>query len=141
MALTAADPNAELLTKSEAAALLKVSPVTVSRWLKQGRLPAFRLGRRAIRIRRGDIERMLAPIHLDEQRSDPAAGRTAKTSGFSAIDHELLASITPLTEEEIKRGLAAMDSARELRQRMRADRGGRPLPSSWKLIRKEREKR
>jgi excisionase family DNA binding protein len=73
MALTAADPGAELLTKSDAAALLKVSPVTVSRWLKQDLLPAYRLGRRAIRIRRGDIERMLAPIHLNEQRADPAA--------------------------------------------------------------------
>ena len=59
MASASPEPAADLLTRAEAAKLLKVSPVTISRWLKQGRLPAYRLGPRAVRIRRADLEGLL----------------------------------------------------------------------------------
>ena len=49
--------------------------------------------------------------------------------------------IRPLTEDEIRRGLEAIKRAEELGQRILARRKGKPLPSSWKLIREERDKR
>ena len=47
---------------SDAAALLGVSRVTVWRWIRDGRLPASRLGHRTIRIRREDLDRLPAQI-------------------------------------------------------------------------------
>lgn len=49
------------LTVQEAARLLKVSTVTIKRWLKQGRLRAYHVGPRAIRIKQEDIEGMITP--------------------------------------------------------------------------------
>jgi excisionase family DNA binding protein len=45
----------ELLTVSETAAYLKVSTVTVRRYIKARRLPVVRLGR-SIRVRKEDVE-------------------------------------------------------------------------------------
>ena len=45
----------DLLTIAEAAKLLKVSTITVHRWLKGGRLPAHHLGPKTVRIRRIDL--------------------------------------------------------------------------------------
>ncbi|MDP9370239.1 MAG: helix-turn-helix domain-containing protein, partial [Chloroflexota bacterium] len=53
--------DGDLLTMAEAAEALKVSQVTVARWLKQGRLPSYRLGPRAVRIRRADLASALSP--------------------------------------------------------------------------------
>src|SRR5579884_383964 len=44
----------------QAAALLGVSRVSVSRWIRAGRLPVARLGHRTVRIKREDLERILA---------------------------------------------------------------------------------
>src|SRR5712691_8866958 len=46
----APDLGAELFTVAEAAKLLKVSTTTLHRWLKQGRLHAYRVGPRAVRV-------------------------------------------------------------------------------------------
>lgn len=138
MAQATADPD--LLTKAEAAELLGVSPATISRWLKEGRLPAYRLGPRAVRIRRADLDDLLRPAFGPEVAPEPVP--TARYEHDpSVIDHELIASIKPLTDDEVNEALDAMRSARELRERMLAARGGRPLPSSWPLIRQAREER
>lgn len=50
-------------------------------------------------------------------------------------------TIRPLTDAEVKRGMEAIERARELGKRVLARRKGKPLPSSWRLIRQEREKR
>ena len=49
--------------------------------------------------------------------------------------------IPRLTEEEAKRALAALERAREFRQRLFAKRGGVVFPESWPLIREAREER
>ncbi|GAC1448493.1 MAG: hypothetical protein PVSMB4_05710 [Ktedonobacterales bacterium] len=54
----------EFLTVHEAAKLLKVSPVTIKRWLKQGRLRAYHVGPRAVRIKQEDIEALLTPTPI-----------------------------------------------------------------------------
>ena len=56
-----AQHDTDLLTLREAAALLKLTPVTIKRWLKQGRLPAYRVGPRAIRIKHEDLQTILQP--------------------------------------------------------------------------------
>ncbi len=139
MALLSSDPETDLLTKAEAAKLLKVSPVTISRWLKQGRLPAYRLGPRAIRIRRADLDALLDPVVAEEEIPIPPSRPYRHDP--SVINHELVAALRPLTDEEIERGLAAMEAGTELQDRILARRGGRPLPPSWPLIRQAREER
>jgi excisionase family DNA binding protein len=51
----------ELLTVQETADLLKVSTVTVRRFIADGRLPAVKVGR-AVRIEKTDAERVAKPI-------------------------------------------------------------------------------
>ena len=51
----------DLLTIPEAAEILKVSTVTLSRWRRQGRLPTLKIGPRAVRIRRADLELVSQP--------------------------------------------------------------------------------
>jgi len=49
----------ETLSVAEAAELLKVSKSTLWRWIDRGDLPAYRVGRRRIRLKRTDIENRL----------------------------------------------------------------------------------
>ena len=49
--------SAELLTIGEAALRLKVNPQTLRRWIRQGLVPAFKIGRKEWRIREDDLER------------------------------------------------------------------------------------
>jgi excisionase family DNA binding protein len=51
----------ELLTVQETADLLKVSTVTVRRFIADGRLPAVKVGR-AVRVEKADVERVVTPI-------------------------------------------------------------------------------
>lgn len=48
-----------LLTKAEAAALLRVSLKTIDRWREAGVLRSVDLGVRSVRFRRDDIEALL----------------------------------------------------------------------------------
>ena len=62
---TASDASADSTVErgyynvSEAARVLGVSRITVSRWIRSGRLPAARLGHRTVRIRHEDLEQLL----------------------------------------------------------------------------------
>jgi excisionase family DNA binding protein len=126
----AMEANGELLTIRETAELLRVSEITVSRWVKQGRLPAMRVGPRAVRIRRHDIERVLEPV-------------TGATAAAELLPGEpgMREKARPSTDEEKRRRLAALDELSQLRQEIRVRRGGRSLPDSAPVIREEREKR
>ena len=53
-------PHPQLLTRQEAADVLGVSVGTVKRRIATGDLPAFRDGRRIVRVRRTDLERYIA---------------------------------------------------------------------------------
>lgn len=50
------------LTKTEAAEILGISERSLHRLIAAGDLPAYRLGRRAIRIRRDDLDRLFEPV-------------------------------------------------------------------------------
>jgi excisionase family DNA binding protein len=52
----------ELLTVAEAAERLRVTTRFIRMLIAEGRLPAMRLGRRSIRLRRDDVDDLLRPI-------------------------------------------------------------------------------
>jgi len=54
-------------TINEAAELLDVSRTTVWRWIREGRLPAYRAGSRTIRIRAEDLEQRVQLIEPARQ--------------------------------------------------------------------------
>ncbi|MBI2908030.1 MAG: helix-turn-helix domain-containing protein [Chloroflexi bacterium] len=116
------DVDLDLLTMAEAAKLLKVSAVTVQRWVKQGRLPAYQLGPRYLRIRRSDLAKMLVPTSKEGEEAMP-----------------IRRTMTPLTEDEIGQGWQAFKRSEALIDSILARRKGRPLPSSWRSIRQARE--
>jgi excisionase family DNA binding protein len=51
----------DLLTVQETARLLRVTPITIRRYIADGRLPALKVGK-AVRVERQAVERLLAPI-------------------------------------------------------------------------------
>ena len=122
--------DTELLTIAEAAKALKVSTVTIHRYLNQGRLTAYRVGPRAVRINRSELTRLLSPRKGKEV--------TAMTETLRAPSD--VAVSTP-TREEIERRRTAIAEAKALRAEMLKRRGGAALPSSWQLIRQAREER
>lgn len=114
----------DLLTLTEAATLLKVSVVTLRRWIKQGRLPAYHVGPRKVRINRSDLSKTFTPTNQEEVNVMPER-----------------IPIRPLTDAEVKEGLAAFKEADAVIEAIRERRGGQPLDSSVPLIRRARETR
>jgi excisionase family DNA binding protein len=51
--------HSKYMTAAEVAAELEVSTATITRWVRDGILPAKRFGTRIIRILRTDVERMI----------------------------------------------------------------------------------
>jgi excisionase family DNA binding protein len=118
----------------EAISRLKISRSTLWRWIRDGRLRAYRVGPRSIRIRQLDIERLLRPAH------PPRKEMTPMDVGERPI-YNSLADIPPLTDEEVRRGLEALERSGRLIEKMRQGRGGRPFSSSVEIIREMREER
>jgi excisionase family DNA binding protein len=97
----------QLLTVAEAALMLKVSPITVRRYIADGRLEAKRVGR-GIRVEQEALERLPAAVNPSNPRSrgaikgkptskdDPlwnivGIGRTAAASDVSVKKKKYLA--------------------------------------------------
>lgn len=72
----------DLLTVEETAKLLKVSQITIRRYISSGRLPAVRIGR-GVRIERDSIEDLLTPI---EPRIATPRSRVPKGQPFTMED-------------------------------------------------------
>ncbi len=116
------------LTVADAAARLRVSRPTVWRWIDSGRLPAFRVGARSIRIREEDIERVVEPVAPPQssakRRLEDQPGYWSHQQGDPNVDvDELLRRLDHHQEEILKR------------------RGGKPFESSVETIRQAREER
>jgi excisionase family DNA binding protein len=126
--------SGELLTVPEAAEVLKVSAVTVSRWLKQGRLPAYRVGPRAVRIRRADIDHILAPAVATANGTPESPYSTRATSGQPVPEPE---AAFPSRADR----LAVNDEAMALRSRILARRRGQVFASATDDLAKARQKR
>jgi excisionase family DNA binding protein len=128
--MPASDRTAELLTLAEAAKLLKVSPATLHRWLKDGRLRAYRVGPRAVRVARADLAKLLVPTTVPEEPGSNEA---------PPISPDL--TVPPLTEVEAAATLAALQAAQALTAALQRHHSGAPLPASWPVIRQAREER
>jgi excisionase family DNA binding protein len=110
---------------------MQVAVSTVRRWIRQGELPAYRVGQRRLVIRRDDLASLIQPIRPAEDRNGV---HTSDESG----------RIRPLTSEEQEQGLAAMWRAELLAAQIRERRGGELLSSSIEILdemRDEREQR
>ncbi len=77
MSTQATDPaeRRSFLTPQEVSDLLRVSVYTVRRWIKQGILPAYKVGR-GWRIQESDLDAWLGDNRLNAATGDEARGRT-----------------------------------------------------------------
>jgi excisionase family DNA binding protein len=130
----------EYLTVAEAAALLRVGPSTIWRWIKAGRLPAHRLGPRTVRIHRADVEAMeqpeavpapslVPPRSMTLEEAKASIGRRASPEELArrqAWVAELLSmerpSIAPLTTADLvqmgREGVTADDADEWIRKHL-----------------------
>ena len=118
----------EFLTVAEAATLLRVAPSTVRRWIREGDVPAHRIGRRRVGLRRADLAGLITPAR-------PAA----ETKGSAAVDEPVVDR--RLTSEEKQRAFEAMDRAQELAKRTFEERGGKLFAPAWITINEQRDER
>lgn len=118
----------ELVTVAEAAVLLRVAPSTIRRWIRQGDVPAYRVGARRVALRRGDLSALVTP-----------AGSTGAV--VVAPDGDERPSERRLTPEEQQRALAALERADRHSREILERRGGVPFPPSWEIIAEMRDER
>jgi excisionase family DNA binding protein len=118
----------EYLTVAEAATLLRVATSTIRRWIREGDVPAYRIGRRRVALKRDELTNLISP-----------ARPTAETKGNVAVDEPVVGR--RLTPEEKARALEAMDRLKELRKRTFEERGGKLFPPSWETINEMRDER
>jgi excisionase family DNA binding protein len=150
----------DLLTIPEAAELLKVSTVTISRWRRQGKLQAFKVGPRAVRIRRGDLLEIFAPYRgaeaTLEARSETTLTENAGGHAGGIDVHPIVAAdASPSASDPAAAGITGAPAARSpgvprrevinevaaLRATMLTRRGGMRLPTVLDDGRRVREKR
>ena len=130
--------EAEYLTVSEAAALLRVAPSTIRRWIRAGQISAYRLGPRRIALRRAELARLVSQVIPDRDGMEmPPAG--GAQNGAAQRQH---LGERRLTAEEVQRGLKALEDARRLNAEIMAERGNKPyMPSSAEVLYEMREDR
>jgi excisionase family DNA binding protein len=76
----------EYLTVAETAALLNVHKSTIWRWIESGSLPAYRVERRGVRLKKEDLERSITPVGQEKVEGRKERDRRCRsTSGRS--DH------------------------------------------------------
>lgn len=119
-------PDEEYLTVAEAASFFKVSQSTIWRWIDQGDIPAYRVGRRRIRLKRGDLVHVVTPARRE-------------TKEVHAEDLEDLRR--PLSDAEQKRRFAAIEQAERFQQVLLERYGGKLFPSSTETIEELRRER
>lgn len=114
------------LTVGQAARQLSVHPSTVRRWISQGKLPAYRLGEKRVGVRQTDLEQVVSPLVTHATKTHKA--------GYKQ-------DFRPLTEDEQKCALKAMEEVGQMDQELLKRRGGKLLPSSAELLNRLREER
>ncbi len=64
----------ELLTIGDTAQILKVNPVTVPRYIADGRLPVVKVGK-GVRVRKEAVEQFITPVETKRPRKAASARR------------------------------------------------------------------
>ncbi len=126
------DREGQFYTVQEAAGVLGLSPSTIWRWIESEKLPAYRIGPKAVRIRKSDLEAAVKPARTGRREVN-----VMRSSAAAAVD----IANKPLTRAEADHLLRATERARTLRERMLARRKGKPFSSSWDIIDRAREER
>jgi excisionase family DNA binding protein len=118
----------EYVTVAEAATLLRVATSTVRRWIREGVVPAYRIGRRRVALKRDDLSSLITPVGPDMETSDKVVGDQNWEP-------------RRLTPEERQQALEALDRAQELAKRTYEERGGKLFPPAWITINEQRDER
>jgi len=106
---------------------IKVSPSTIWRWIDNGTLPAYRVGRKGVRLKKAELEASLTPLH-----SRPEEGRA-----MASVEQR---AMKPLTKQEQQRGLRTLARMQQLRAQIAAKYGTRS-PASRELLDQSRDER
>jgi excisionase family DNA binding protein len=120
--------DAEYVTVAEAAALLKVHKSTIRRWIDRGELPAYRVGRRRVALKRTDLARMITAL----PRTEDWGG------GIASPEFEVTHRLSP---EQQQRGFQVLAELRRLHEQVRAELGDAPLEPSWEILAELRDER
>jgi excisionase family DNA binding protein len=118
----------EYVTVAEAATLLRVAPSTVRRWIRDGDVPAYRIGRRRVALKRDDLSNLITPARPGMETSSEVVGDERWEP-------------RRLTPEEQQQALEALDRAQRHAGETRARRGGKLFPPSWITINEQRDER
>jgi len=102
--------SADILTTHQVAEKLGVNPVTVARWAKAGRLPAFRTAGGHRRIRKADLDRFLEDCGFFESASAPIEVTESKV--LVAVANQDLATLIARSAAE-QSGVAEVSSAND----------------------------
>lgn len=113
----------DYVTVADAAGLLKVSISSIRRWIDDGTLRAYRLGHRRVLLRRSELDHAVVPARPPSEQplGDPVHER--------------------LTDEEVRRGLAAIAELRRLSAEILEQRGGKLFRSSGEVLNELRDER
>jgi excisionase family DNA binding protein len=118
----------DFVTVAEAATLLRVAPSTIRRWIREGDIPAHRIGRRRVALRRADLARLITPARPSAETKDKVVADELIVGGR-------------LTTEEKQHALEVMERARRHAAEIQARRGGKLFPPSWITINEQRDER
>jgi excisionase family DNA binding protein len=118
----------QYLTVAEAAKLLRVAPSTIRRWIRDGDVPAYRIGQRRLALKRADLTSLITPVGSERGQDD----------GIAVAERF---ELPRLTIEEQQRSLHALERAEHLNKEILEQRGGKPFRPSLDIIHETREER
>lgn len=121
----------EYLTIPEAADELGVAQSTVRRWIREERLPSYRLGDRRILVKRDDMEHLIVPAR-------PRKLEIVDITDRSVLERQRNRRMAP---EEQERAFQAIERLRELERELRRSRPGYEWTPVDDLIREAKEQR
>src|SRR5215218_4608229 len=83
------------LTVAEAAKRLQVSHPTVWRWIRSGKLAAYRVGPKTIRVKEADLATLIQPVGRSREEVSAVRGTSSMQTTIDT---------SPLTADERQRG-------------------------------------
>lgn len=115
-------------TVVEAARLLDVSPVTIWRWIEAGKLPAYRVGSRKLRIKKEDLESVITPARGKEVKAMERAGQHGEPATAAELTRRqaLVGRILAKRKERDIAPLTTVDLVRKVREDEEEGRYGVP---------------
>jgi excisionase family DNA binding protein len=115
----------DYLTPAEAARQLHVSVSTIWRWIEKGKLPAYRVGERSIRIKKQDLSKVITPVK----------------EGTLIVRFPAKGTLRVELPLDSDKGDDFLERAKRLREAILRERNGVPLPDGAEDIRAAREER